>query len=339
MTVDSQTKIIVLPDQYSTFKIINLPNPAELVTKKSYLLAEDDSAYKIFELREVNGNNPYSSNNILLPKSSDSVKSWIIETSVQNGPKLSSTVVSGGYILQSPNLIVSSIFNPAYLLASIFCTHAATFSKRFITIEDFIDTLSGLYEDLWVQELPQSLYSDCLPLVCDTIVENGETFYKFSMPVTLTFLKSKVAKLVEHFLSSDLKLAPGGQPQFLQHIKSKLYERNQDQTSIPEDILRLAVEKHVVDLILGSYCLPSVLDEYLKTQASDFSKYDLHLKELEQKKKDLAMVEQNMNDIAESSAKASANSKSKKKPDPKKKPVKKVAVGKGALDGFFKKAT
>lgn len=322
MNIDSNTKIIVVNDEYE-YSTITLPDPSNLDQKHSYLITDEA---KLFQLKEVNGNNPYQKNNITLPKSTESVKSWIFEP--ESGSPIKPV---NGSILQSSNLIVSSAFNPVYLLISILYKNPLL-TKRFITVEDFIDSLTGLFSDDWVQKLSPR-FPSCLELISETIIENDEKFYKFSLPVTFDFLGTKVENLVAHFdANPDL--------QIMKHIKSKLYQSNETEASIPAYVLKQAIQLNCINLILGTYCLPELTSQFITSKAYNFMEYEQYLKLLDQKLKDLQAVEQNMNSVVESSSKASKKKvDTKKKTDLKKKaPVKKVAIGKGALDGFFKKA-
>lgn len=319
MTVDSNTKTILLPKNCGPYKIIKLPDLLNESVLKPYLLNET----QLYELREINGCNPYLPNDNkrpVIPKTGESVKSIIFESSDQ------------GYVVQSAKLIVSSKFNLVYYLISIMYNNES-FSKRFITFEDFSDTISSIYKDNeWVSTIPTDLFTISLSEICETIEENGETFYKYSNDKVIEYMDSKVNELI-CFLSSRSDLS------IMSKIKQELYRPIEEgNNEIPSDILHLSILKHSIDLICGSYTPNEIKINLMKSKNYNFDKLETYFKELRSKRKEIELVESNMNSIVESSSKAATTKKAEAKNKPKKKEAKKVAVGKGALDGFFKKA-
>ncbi|CAK7896554.1 hypothetical protein CAAN1_03S04170 [[Candida] anglica] len=324
MQIDSSTRILVLPDNVPSFKIVNIPSPVDLSKTVTVLFSEN----QLFELIDVSGNNPYHDKNIELPKTSGSVKSWIFETQ----DPISSE--ESGYVIQSPNVTSTSKFNLTYLLISIL-SQSSAFGKRFITLEDFVDTLgSTVTDNTWVQQL-YPLYEAILPNICDAMIENDETFYRYSEERSINFIHEKVLKLTD-FISNSISAKKDYQ--LVQSIRNNLYESLGDAETIPENILKQAIQRNCIDLICGSYCSKGITQALFKSKNYDFSELDAYLVSLVQKKKDLEMVEQNMNSVVETTKSASKKKAPPKKATASRKPVKKVAIGKGALDGFFKKA-
>lgn len=319
MNVDEGTKVILLPKYEGLYKIIKLPNILEQKSLKPYLLHKD----QLYELREIKGDNPYLANEKkrpVIPHSGESVKSFIFEST------------TNGCVIQSPNLIVSSKFNLVYYLISIMHNNNS-FSKRFITIEDFLDSISSIFENNeWVNAILMLMYTSALSKICETIEENDEMFYKYSNDKVVEYLNNKVTQLVTYLsANSDLSI--------MYKIKQELYDPiSEGSNEIPLDILQLSVAKHSIDMICGSYTPVEVRDQVLNNGSYDFEKLKTFLKNIQIKRKELELVESNMNEVVETTTKVEVKKNDSKKKVVKKKQVKKVAVGKGALDGFFKKA-
>ncbi|KAK6463574.1 ribonuclease H2, subunit B [Scheffersomyces coipomensis] len=326
MLIDNSSRIILFPneaqDQNQSFKVIRLPIAKNLSETKPYLLTDDN----IYELNEIKGVNPYDGNKENLPflKNGDPVKSYIFE----NGDE------QGG-ILQSSSLIVSNKFNVIYLLLSIILKYESSFTKNYITIHDFIDKVSSLFPDIPFESIPIRLYTNALLLISEEIEENDEFFYKFDKSKALEYINNKV-KALHEYISNDKSSTS-----IVTHLKGKLFDHN---NALPiQNIINLLSLHYAIDFIIDSY-LNDEKDQFKQTLIDQF-KYDFkplndYLQTLSSNQKNLKVIEDNLQSIVQSTHNASTNTK---KPATtaasKKKPVKKVAIGKGALDGFFKRAS
>lgn len=319
MTVGSDTKVILLPKESSnqlSFKILKLPLDSKGVLVKSFLLGGNE----LFELLEVKGVNSFSNKNTVLLKNGTSVKSFVFEGDGN----------SHSLILQSPNVLVATKFNLVFLLILIMYKNDS-FNKRFITLEDFIDSITEIYEDkTWVYEIPKELFATALRLICELIEENGEEFFKFSIQKTIAFLTSKVESLTQFIKSKPNSI--------IMKIRAELIDPTNTEPIIPENILDISILKHALYLICNSYITEDIIEDLKSLKNYLFKELDDYMKSMNIKKKEIETVESGMNEIASTSSKVRNKKKVEIKKKATKKTVKKVAVGKGALDGFFKKA-
>lgn len=319
MNVHEGTKVILLPKKKGSYSIIKLPNVSDQKSLKSYLLHDD----QLFELREIKGDNLYLPNNDkrpIIPNTGLSVKSFVFESE------------ENGCVVQSPNLIVSTKFNLVYYLMSVMYKNDS-FGKRFITFEDFSDTISSIFEyNAWVSAIPMKMYKSALAEICETIEENDETFYKYSNAKVIEYLNRKVSQLLAYISSqSDLSIN--------HKIKQELYRPiSEGDNDIPPDILQLSIIMHSIDLICGSYTPIEIRNQVMTDGGYEFDKLNKYLNDIRVQSKELELVESNMNAVVETTTKVEPKKKDTKKKVIRKKEIKKVAVGKGALDGFFKKA-
>lgn len=318
METDRHTRAILLPGNQSDFKIIRIP---DLYNKISGLYLICNS--QIYELKEIRGGSKQ-----IRTKKDEAVKSIILESKTGNG-----------YVLQSANIIVATKFSLVYLLISIMWDNEM-FRKRFITYEDFIDSLVALLETSeWVEAIPENLLKQSLTKICDRIEENGENFYKYSQERVFDFIDEKVQKLAA-CIKSNPKFV------FLSKISEELIPPIEppETEKIPLQILDSSIIRHAINFVCGSYLPVQLKNQFIEDRKYDFEALDQYLQKI-RTQKDAYNVSQGYQDSIVADAKANRNSKAnkngkndKKRTQGKKKPVEKVAVGKGALDGFFKKA-
>ncbi|KAI5959162.1 uncharacterized protein KGF55_005505 [Candida pseudojiufengensis] len=331
MNIDKDTRVIILPklanesektdtNQTQEYKIINLPTPSDLTKFKSYLIYEKSN--KIYELNIIKGEN----SSITL-KNGDAVKSIIIESI---DPQLNGG--GGGGVLQSANIIIGSAFNFTFLLISIFERHVENFNNLFKTIEDIRDSLSSLEGD-WIYEINYDIYKQNLNNICDEILENDTLFYKYCSRKSIEWINNKILSLQNYILTSS------NNNTILRKIILELNDSTQLNHIIDENLIKQNSLIYSIDYICDSY-LP-----FMKEKLIDYYNYDFHLVEnylieLKQKQKNLEIIENNMNEINSITANTinNKNKNNNKKKNGSKNQSKKVAVGKGALDGFFKKA-
>lgn len=303
-------KVVILPKdgKPGEYKMIKMPLAKNIEGSKPYILQDET----LYELKEINGNNPHL-NQPNRPQllNGDGVKSWIFEG-------------TPGYVVQSGNLIVASKYNMTYLLISVVYLQIDNFNQRFIALDDLLDKLASSYGD-WINEIPNTLYEKSLAKVFEVVDQDDEKYYKFSLEKANDFIQSRIDSLLE-FLSTK----PSSMSNF---VKSKLSDPSTG--TIQQDLLKLAILHHSVEFVTNSYCLPQFKDQYISSRKFDFKPFDDFRKKLKEDQKSRDLVEEGVTNIAI----ANKNVKKKDVPVKKttKKQVKKVAVGKGALDGFFGK--
>lgn len=312
MEVDKDSKVILLPSDKQEFTIIRL---LKLGAKSKHPVLWTGSEF--YELKEVTGYNPFlaTENRRPILKNGTAVKSLILESD------------DIGSVIQSPNLLVSTPFNIIYYLIDVIFAYEDKFNTRFSTYDDFTDALVELIDDpsntQWVNKTD---LSGTLKSICETLNENGQTFYKFSVDKVLKHLNDKINKVFA-FLTRE-----GTTNSITSKVKQDLYD---EKDQIPTDILQLNTLRYAIDMVFESYFSSGKLKEkFIAFNNIEFAKLDNYIQDLARKKKDISVVELNMNMVVKSS---SAAKKTTKKVIVKKK-VTKVAVGRGALDGFFKKA-
>lgn len=307
MEVDERTKLILLPKGYSSFDILTLP----FGDLKKNVLATDDQLY---EIREIHG----SSEHDVRPEPElplgGAVKSIIIERrdSLQ------------GAVVKSPNLLTTNPFNIAYYALNLMYKQKEVFTSRFHTLEDILDNLTILSShNTLISKIEQSM-----DILCTSIEENKDHFYKLSLDKSFDYLSTKITSLKNFLIDTPDLILTG-------HIKSSLYLAGVEPTT---EIVNLQILKYSMDMIFGSYLSEQMKEDYLKHAKYDFSLLDEFVKRQESKNRALAAIEENMGSVVLSTKQAKNNSKISKTVKSSKKPAKKVAIGKGALDSFFKRS-
>lgn len=311
MFVDQDTKVILLPHGESNFHICTLRFGS---SEKQILFSQDH----VYELRLISGQTSYSSRPEPKLSNGEAVKSLILENS---DPKKSGAVIS------KPEIINTTKLNLVYFALRIMWEHNDVDSTRYHTIEDIIEQFNAYIKPQKLAEGLKNHLTRAIEYVCDIIEEAGETFYRFSPSKATTFVGEKVEALSNLLQSSpDFALT--------EFIKGKLNAYD----AAPPDILELQIKKYAVEFTFSSYLTQEMKADFCVRCGLDFSALDNYSKEQEAKQKTLAMVETNMASIVQTTTKARSTNIKKGKPSKAtKKVVKKVAVGKGALDGFFGK--
>lgn len=311
MFVDKETKVLLLPKKETNFQIASLSfGPAQ----KQILFSDE----KVYELRLISGQTSFSSRPEPKLSNGEAVKSLIIESNVPEDE---------GAVLSNPELINVSKFNLIYFVLRIMWEQKNIDNSRYHTMEDILDQLHAYIKpEQLIVALRKHLVT-AIENVCDTIEEANESFYKFSSSKGNAFIEGKVESLSNLLHSS---------PNFslTEFIKSKLnaYEE------APSDMLELQIKKYALEFTFGSYLTAEMKANFILDSRLDFSKLENYFKEQEEKQKTLAMVESNMASIVQTTTAAkSTSSKKGKVIKTTKRVVKKVPVGKGALDGFFGK--
>ncbi|ODV82309.1 uncharacterized protein CANTADRAFT_4320 [Suhomyces tanzawaensis NRRL Y-17324] len=308
MHIDKNSRVVVLPSPGS-YQVIEVPSSRDLSQKKSMLIQNG----QLMEINEIKGT-PKSS----MPKLNNggAVKSLLFEGANADIP---------GFVLQSPLMLVGTPFNIVYLMISIMYHNQDVFTKRFITLEDVIDQLGQIHSGEWVTAISNEQYVASLAKVCEMIDENGEQFYKFSLEKAVQFIKSKVEALKAHFDAKKEELS------LYNTFKQQVLDPTND-SPIPSEVIDQLTLKSSINFVCDSY-----LTGEFKARISEghnFDEVENWIAKVENNKKSLEVVEESLKEVVKTTTKAN---RVQKKAKVTKKVVKKVAVGKGALDGFFKK--
>ncbi|KAG7887538.1 hypothetical protein KL936_004235 [Ogataea polymorpha] len=214
-------------------------------------------------------------------------------------------------------LWIATKYNPLYLLLDFFTD---ALNREHVRMVSFQDLLEQFERCETLQELLENGVDLQKPLlqICESVDENDETFYKPSMQKIIGYLSSKVDHLAQNLPSALVASA-----------KKKLSLPGFEPT---EEVLQVSKKQLAIELI-SSYVDAKYLDDLKKLYSTEI--LDSYMVEYRRKEQLTALAEENINTLNVMNA---ANPK-KRKVEKKvvRKEVKKVAVGKGALDGFFKK--
>ncbi|KAI3406230.2 hypothetical protein KGF56_001072 [Candida oxycetoniae] len=320
MEIDKSSKVIVLPrlspeKDLIEYKVVDLPI-ATLSSTKPYLITTQE----VYELNTIKGDD----SKVKL-SNGEAVKSIILEPQDHDIP---------GAVIQSGDVILATKFNIVYLLISIFDRHLSKF-RNFKTLEDIKDSLSSIVEEYsWIYDIPDTVYYRSLPVICDQIIEgNDEKFYKYSNEKSMSWVNDKIEAM-----SKFVREEKGNS--ILKRINMELNDPTNIESKVDTDVLQSTITRYSIDFICDSYLIPDIKPKLINQFKYDFTKMEKYLLGLSQKRKNLEAVEANMSDVNRitSNTKSNSNSNSRKQAMVKKKATNKVAVGKGALDGFFKRA-
>lgn len=303
MELDESTRLILLPKDESAFDILSLP----FGSSKLKILASNDQLY---EVREIVGFSEYDERPEPRLPSGGAVKSAIIE--LKSGP---------GAVLKNPALLSCTPWNVVYYVLNRMYLQKDVYTSRFQTLDDILDSFQLENHATLALKIEQ-----CFENLCTTIIENGDTFYKFSVDRAFAFLSGRINSLRELLVAT---------PEFALStmIRGSMVVGSEEP---PSDLLNLQTLKWSIDLVCGSYMSEKVKNDYLTHAQIDFRPLDTFFKEHESRKRALAAVEDNMDSVVLTTKNAKTGAK-KVKGKPKK-PANKVAVGKGALDSFFKRS-
>ncbi|CAK9439201.1 uncharacterized protein LODBEIA_P34250 [Lodderomyces beijingensis] len=324
MEIDKNAKLIILPTppdgEHREYRIVKLPTP-DLTASKPYLLQDST----VCELSTITGSNSA----ITLPNS-NAVKSFLLEP-------LDASVV--GAVLQSSTTTVASPFNFTYLMMSLFVTQGDKFAT-FKSVDDIRDTLSEISPShRAMSEVGDAVYVRSLSLICDVITEGNEAFYRFNAGKSFEWVRGRIDAL-------ETYIAEKAGNSILKKIRAELLDPTSVDHVVESSVLQNAILCYAVDYICDSYLVADFKAQLVQHFNFDFSKMETYLAEIKSKQKKLEAVEANMNDVNVVSSNATKAAKKlllqqqQQQQQAKKRAGggKKVAVGKGALDGFFKRA-
>lgn len=220
-------------------------------------------------------------------------------------------------------ILVATKFNLNFKLFLLL--QRATRGKSIDNLVD--DELSGIIDcDRNGKGIPLEVIEKYLQdaSIWDVITEAGEAYYRYNQEKCLKWLQLRVERLVEFHLNYPYSSIV------------KQFKKDYDDAS--QQMIELHIRRFAVGFITHAYGLGTLFDPLSKLY--DFSLLDEMIQAQKETLKQRQLVEANLRATSDTSnnqkkrpstAKASANKRGKKA-------APKVAVGKGALDSFFKKS-
>jgi len=306
----NSVQVIILPIQdshTSSFSKVTIEG-------KEYLVSSPEQT--LLALNKTNFKDSYDAKQ-KLTKASEPLNSILISSGIgvtQNEPCL--------IVGEKPEIYVGTPFNVIYFLLSCCVDILKREKQRMLPYDDLLEKLedSESIRELIKLKIP---FEDSLKLICETVKENDETFYKVSIEKITKFLTDRVERIVGNF-PETLNL----------HIQRHLgASMQQDQLLLTKEVARLSKVKTAINL-LSSYVDSFYLDVLRKSY--NFNDLDEYLKQYRKVEESNRIAEENLRALNQKITSAS-KSKKRKHPAKKLKPVKKVEIGRGALDMFFKR--
>lgn len=306
----NSVQLIILPSQNlqtASFSKVSLEG-------KDYLISKPEQT--LLALNKTDFKDSYDTKQ-KLTKALEPLKSVLI-SSMPNKTKDEPCLIVG----QKPEIYVATPFNVIYFVLSYCVNILKREQQRMLPYDDLLERLedSNSIKELIRLKIP---FENSLKLICDTVQENDETFYKVSIKKITAFLKGRVDRIVNNFpdtLNSRIQRNIGGNIQ-------------QDQLHFTDEIMELSRVKCAISL-LSSYVDKFYLDDLVKSY--DFTALDKYLEEYQKVEEENRIAEENLRALNQKVAHG-AKSRKRKHSAKKVKPVKKVEIGRGALDMFFKR--
>lgn len=297
MTFDKNSRLFVLPGDAP-----QLQGFKWVFAGKSRTLLSDGN--NIYETVEVSAKSPFQLNGEPLTTSETAVKSIILE------PK---EIHELGFSIPNANLIYCSTFDMLYPITAFLYENILKLETRYHSIDDVIDYLEEyrmIEPSSWVSYLREPIVQSLMSLGL-LINENGEEYLKFDYSRLFECLKDRVDALSNYILTDRNSAL----------YKKSLTDLGGEEVASPE-MIKTNATRLAMDMVFDSYLNLAIKLEYAK-------RYDHNFQELDS--------------IIASQKKTSQRSEPRI-PEKREQPVakkrksapSKVAVGKGALDAFFK---
>ncbi|CAI4038142.1 hypothetical protein SMKI_04G4820 [Saccharomyces mikatae IFO 1815] len=344
--IEGEERIIILPDDYDVSKNINsftLPPPSNIASKPRIELFEDTNG-KVYEIKSYQfGKGPsYSHEEDLANDKYHYTK--------ENHPIKSTFIVNtsdpaDGYIFKSSKIHFCCLHDVTFSLIGFYYRNSISEDEqdyvnsndtsvnqtsnkknheRFLTARDHHDFLTDNHDKNW-DNISLSCLRGGLAKISETIEEAGEVYYKITPAMITKYLVEKVSKIAENF--------PPSVP-ILKHATTEIEQcyKVVVATNLLVSLIPRAAYHNLVDFspTMGSYC--SDLD--IKASFTSLEDYETK-NELKNAEKELLMKSA-MNVGLNTNSRASLSIKKVTKKVVQSKKLK-VATGKGAIDGFFKR--
>ncbi|ODQ49553.1 hypothetical protein PICMEDRAFT_14988 [Pichia membranifaciens NRRL Y-2026] len=340
-------RVILVPesvsDSSSDTKLITVPNTHPITGKMTDFLitqSEVDNSTSLSVLDRINWKNPNVKNQSYTPDGKPYRCLFITkgDTTASGGSSLIPATILGS----EPDIYAMTPFSPLYFLLEYFKPiiqkkhqnrEGNDNDQRLLTYEDMMDEICE--RDEFLGKLVHSFNFDLkkyLEIICDSTSipsmdsddEELSVFYKPSIEKIKQFLLTKVEGLTERLILKD------------QYRSIKLRWETMYPGELPEEIKLSMCRKQSV-LLLSNF----VDTWYIKESVDyDFSKLDCYIQKVRERENAEDMINESLQQLHEGTAAVlSAQNKKVKTVKKQVKTVKSssVAVGKGALDMFFKK--
>ncbi|OUM54639.1 hypothetical protein BVG19_g4056 [[Candida] boidinii] len=349
-------QFVLLPDHRCVnvsaskkYTILNLPHPKTLEAQQ-FIIYKDDltNSTVLHELNKISFKNPHLSAKKQPIETLDGkpIRSILFNQTeiIEHGSVNSQT--GEGYVLEDPRIQIATKFNFVYWLLAFYKNVLIKNEDelRFSSYEDIVEKIGNNDTFHCLIDLDID-FNKSLKLICECIEENDELFYKVSIKKILKYLKMKTEKIGNQF--------PHSIKQSLLEDKFKLpiidideeekrtVEEKQIALQEDEKIMNLAKLQYSIHL-LGSYLDDYYINKLLSLY--DFSPIKERLDRIVSLQQEQNVALANLEALNDNLSSINENNKKRTKDSVKgankKKPLlttKKVASGKGALDGFFKK--
>lgn len=330
--LNKERRVLVLPSTIdSDLKLIRLPHPSNNVSKEPIIIFHhNDKCYRLNTHTFSKGSQYNQAKDLSTEK--------YHYTNEQN--PLKSTFLTNksdrmdGYILESGDFRYSTKYDLCFSLCGAYYSENITQSEsdylnkytgnsvehddRFLTVRDFQDLLIDKHDQQWAH-VSVGVLESALTEISDSIEEAGDTYHKITIEKVVEWLTRKVSKIVDNF------------PQTLPMEKN-----------MPADITSYARIVYSCNLLVS--LIPQLVYRALITSKNDtldiagaFTKYTEYIETTLQEEKEKEI-------LLQAAVKTGLGNSETKKLGVKKvviskriTKVKKITVGKGAIDGFFKK--
>lgn len=314
-------QVIILPKHSAgPFQILNLPNPHDHVMNKFLL---DKSSLQILELKKINYKNPHlTGQKVVTTRDGQVIKSLLL------------TNENDGMVLEKLEFLVGTNYDITWLLLSNYeravesINNDDSFKPRLLPKQDMIESWQDSHSVL--SGIPAFFFENndrldvSISKIFDILVENDESYYRLSIPKILKFLSDKVNLILDKFPESLYKKL----------IKQKLLISVEEELSL--ELIRSAKIHHSINLI-SCYISTLLISKLNKIYEKELVIYKDHLARMSNMKSLQNVALDNLNNLNSNLKVEKRVMTQQNKAVKKKKVVAKVAVGKGALDGFFKK--
>ncbi|CCF58308.1 hypothetical protein KAFR_0E01540 [Kazachstania africana CBS 2517] len=343
-------ELFLLPElkSESRLQLFTLPNPSNIKSKETLLLFQTTDSVSskdiIYRLQDHSFSKPCAR------KNSEELAKGTYHYTNESQPIKSMFLLNeddrkDGYVLESSTFKHATIYDLTYSLIGFYFKNSVTEdekdyidcdikseesseSDRYLTLRDYHDLLTDSHDKNWAFVSMESLET-ALVKICDTIEEAGDSYYKIRLHKIIGFLSSKVLKIVDNFPKS-LNL-PIDYPEDIKYCGKVVLACNLMISLIPKEAYRKLRQSSENT---GSTSEDTDILENISISGC-FDKYNKYKKEIAAQVAEKELLTQTaMNVGLGSKSGKQAIKKGIRKVTVAKK---KVAVGKGAIDGFFKR--
>ncbi|EJS42260.1 rnh202p [Saccharomyces arboricola H-6] len=340
-----EERLIILPEECDASKTINtftLPPPANIASKPHIELFEntDGKLYKVTSYQFGKGpsyshEEDLANNKYHYTKENHPIKStFIVNTSEP----------TDGYISGSSKLYFCTLHDIAFSLIGFHYRNSISVDEqdyvkssdteklgtanrkdheRFLTVRDYHDLLTDNHDNNW-SNISSSCLEGGLAKISETIEEAGDVYYKITPAMISRYLVGKVSTIIENFPPSVpiLKHAPAE----IEHCYKVVMATNILVSLIPKAAYHNLVEFSAT--ATGCFNLD------IKASFTNLENYETTDKLKNAEKELLMKSAMNVGISSNVGASVSIKKVTKKIVQSKKS---RVAIGKGAIDGFFKR--